>query len=110
MGTPKEPQYWLNVFRNELYKEVMPWWLQFSIDTVDGGYFNCIHEDGTLYDTTKYVWLQGRQVWMFAKLYGDHSFNQNLLQDKNSQNLITNHHPNCLIMHLVPHKYNLSAP
>ena len=53
--------------------------MQHSIDTEEGGYFNCIHEDGSLYDTTKYVWLQGRQVWMFAKLYGDPSFNNDLI-------------------------------
>jgi hypothetical protein len=26
-------------------------------------------EDGSLYDSKKYVWLQGRQVWMFSKLF-----------------------------------------
>ena len=34
METPNEPQYWLDIFRNELYKEVISWWLQFSLDTV----------------------------------------------------------------------------
>ena len=89
MATVNEPQYWLNVFRNELYKEVIPWWLHYSIDAVDGGFFNCIHEDGTLYDTTKYVWLQGRQVWMFAKLYGDKNFDGDLLSNQDSQHSYT---------------------
>ena len=92
MVTPNEPQYWLDVFRNELYKEVIPWWLQYSLDTLDGGFFNCIHEDGTLYDTTKYIWLQGRQVWMFAKIYGDKDFDCDLLKMKNSQSPVTRDH------------------
>jgi hypothetical protein len=80
MENHNKPQYWLNVFRNELYNEIIPWWLQHSIDTEEGGYFNCIHEDGSLYDTTKYVWPQGRQVWMFAKLYGDPSVTNDLIK------------------------------
>lgn len=27
--------------------------------------------DGEVYDTTKYGWLQGRQVWMLAKIYNE---------------------------------------
>ena len=26
------------------------------------GFYNCLDEDGSVYDTTKYGWLQGRQV------------------------------------------------
>lgn len=35
------------------------------------GYFNCLARDGTVYDETKYGWLQGRQVWMLATLYNE---------------------------------------
>ena len=33
------------------------------------GFLNCIAKDGTVYDTTKYGWLQGRQIWTYCKLY-----------------------------------------
>ena len=33
------------------------------------GFFNCLSNDGTVYDTTKYGWLQGRQVWTYCQLY-----------------------------------------
>ena len=33
------------------------------------GFFNCLTADGQVYDTTKYGWLQGRQVWMYCQLY-----------------------------------------
>ena len=89
MTNPNEQQYWLEVLQKELYTEVIPWWLHFSIDKDNGGFFNCLHEDGSLYDKTKYVWLQGRQVWMFAKLYGDPSFNEALLGQGNSLDAIT---------------------
>ncbi|XP_025066580.1 N-acylglucosamine 2-epimerase isoform X3 [Alligator sinensis] len=33
------------------------------------GFFSCLSRDGTVYDETKYVWMQGRQVWVYARLY-----------------------------------------
>uniref|UniRef100_A0A8B9YCP8 N-acylglucosamine 2-epimerase n=1 Tax=Bos mutus grunniens TaxID=30521 RepID=A0A8B9YCP8_BOSMU len=33
------------------------------------GFFTCLGRDGQVYDDLKYVWLQGRQVWMYCRLY-----------------------------------------
>nr|WP_320119908.1 AGE family epimerase/isomerase [uncultured Marinifilum sp.] len=54
---------------NELFNSVIPFWEKYSVDKKYGGYFNCIDKDGGIYDTNKYMWLHGRQVWMFSKLY-----------------------------------------
>ena len=62
----------LHSLRNRLQDEliaVTTFWLKHSIDRECGGYFNCINEDGSIYDTTKYVWLQCRAMWMFCRLY-----------------------------------------
>ena len=48
---------------------VVPFWLNKSQDTEFGGYFTCLDRDGSVYDTDKFIWLQGREVWMFSKLY-----------------------------------------
>ena len=56
-------------YRTELLDEVIPFWLKHSQDERNGGYFTCLRPDGTVYDTDKFVWLQGRQVWTFATLY-----------------------------------------
>jgi len=58
-------------YRAELLERVIPFWLRHSLDTEYGGYFTCLTRDGEIYDTRKYVWLQGRAVWMFAKLYNE---------------------------------------
>jgi N-acylglucosamine 2-epimerase len=58
-----------SVFAHELYDNVLPFWMKYSVDTVNGGYYNCLSRDGKVYDRTKYMWLHGRQVWMFSKLY-----------------------------------------
>ena len=59
-----------NELETELFDRVLPFWEKYSPDYVNGGYFNCLDRDGKVYDTTKYIWLQARQVWMFSKLYG----------------------------------------
>ena len=56
-------------YRSELLDRVVPFWLNKSQDTDFGGYFTCLDRDGSVYDTDKFIWLQGREVWMFAKLY-----------------------------------------
>lgn len=56
-------------YKNELLDSVIPFWLDKSIDREHGGYFTCLTGDGTVFDTDKFIWLQARQVWMFAMLY-----------------------------------------
>ncbi len=58
-----------DLYRTELTANVIPFWEQRSPDPEHGGFFSCFDRQGTLYDTTKYVWLQGRFVWMFARIY-----------------------------------------
>ncbi|MBP5721842.1 MAG: AGE family epimerase/isomerase [Bacteroidales bacterium] len=56
-------------YKDELYGSVLPFWLEKSQDKEFGGYFTCLERDGRVFDTDKFVWLQGREVWMFAMLY-----------------------------------------
>ena len=56
-------------YRKELYDSVLPFWLDKSQDKEYGGYFTCLNRDGAVFDTDKFVWLQGREIWMFAMLY-----------------------------------------
>lgn len=56
-------------YKAELLDKVMPFWLENSIDKEFGGYFTCLERNGEVYDTDKFIWLQGREVWMLATLY-----------------------------------------
>ena len=56
-------------YETELLESVIPFWTRHSPDRVNGGFWSCLDRNGSLYDTTKYGWLQGRQVWMLAKLH-----------------------------------------
>lgn len=57
-----------NKYKTELLDGVLPFWLNHSIDKEYGGYFSCLDRDGSVYDTDKFIWLQGREVWLFSML------------------------------------------
>ena len=57
-----------NRYKTELLDSVLPFWLKNSIDKEYGGYFSCLDRDGSVYDTDKFIWLQGREVWLFSML------------------------------------------
>lgn len=56
-------------YRDELLGNVIPFWEKHSPDREYGGYLTCLDRQGNVFDTDKFVWLQGRQVWMFSTLY-----------------------------------------
>ena len=55
-------------YKNELFNHVIPFWLEKSQDLEYGGYLTCLERDGMVFDSDKYIWLQGRQVWLFSML------------------------------------------
>ena len=63
------PQELAGKYRSELLDSVLPFWLNHSQDKEYGGYFSCLNRDGSIYDTDKFIWLQGREVWLFSMLY-----------------------------------------
>ena len=58
-------------YKDELLNNVVPFWLEKSQDKEFGGYFTCLDRKGNVFDTDKFIWLQGRQVWMFSMLYNN---------------------------------------
>ena len=56
-------------YQTNLLDSVIPFWVRHSVDWEAGGYFTCLDREGAVYDPRKYVWLQGRQIWMFSRLY-----------------------------------------
>ena len=64
-----ELNQYAELYKNELLENVIPFWMKYSIDKKFGGYFTCLTREGAVFDTDKFIWLQGRQVWMFAMMY-----------------------------------------
>jgi N-acylglucosamine 2-epimerase len=80
MPEPREIQQLKAQFEHELFESVLPFWERHSPDREHGGYFNHLDYDGVVYDPTKNVWLQARQVWLFSKLYNAVEQNPNWLE------------------------------
>lgn len=55
-------------YKKELLENVLPFWLEKSQDRQHGGYYTCLDREGKVFDRDKFVWLQGREIWMFAML------------------------------------------
>ena len=77
MQSPSEALALLRSWRarltSDLFASILPFWAAHSEDAECGGFFNCLDEDGGVYDATKHVWLQGRQVYMYARLCSEYS-------------------------------------
>ncbi len=58
-------------YKNELFGNVIPFWEKNSIDKECGGFFTCLDRYGNVFDTDKFIWLQGRQVWLFSAIYNN---------------------------------------
>lgn len=55
-------------YRESLLRDVIPFWLRHGIDREQGGVLTCLDRDGSLIDSDKSIWFQGRAAWMFATL------------------------------------------
>lgn len=58
-------------YKTELVQNVMPFWEKYSLDKVGGGFFTCLDREGNVFDTDKFMWLQGRQIWTMSTLYAE---------------------------------------
>jgi len=66
--TKSEREYYLNLYKEELFTYCAPFWLKHGQDTKNGGLLNCLDEKGEVYSTDKSVWMQGRCAWLYSHL------------------------------------------
>ncbi len=59
----------LACYRDGLLSDTVPFWFPRSIDVEHGGFLHCFDQDGSLLDTDKSVWAQGRMSWMLLTLF-----------------------------------------
>ena len=75
-----------NQYKDELLDNVLPFWLEHSQDHEHGGYFTCLDRKGNVFDTDKFIWLQGRE---FLKKYGhDGNYNWYFSLDRTGRPLV----------------------
>jgi len=59
----------LNFYKNSLLNDTVPFWMKHSVDKEYGGFLTCLDRDGSVLSYDKPMWIQGRETWLFAKLY-----------------------------------------
>ena len=58
----------IEVYRGGLLDDVVPFWLKHAVDHRHGGYMTAVDRAGTVIDTDKSVWFQGRFAWLLSEL------------------------------------------
>lgn len=71
-------------YRQGLVDDIMPFWLKNGLDRINGGVYTCVDRDGTVIDTTKSVWFQGRFGFTAAFAYNNIENNPEWLEASRS--------------------------
>jgi len=58
-------------YRDGLLNDTLPFWTKHGVDREHGGFLTSLNRDGTVIDTDKSVWQQGRFTWLLAELYNN---------------------------------------
>ena len=62
---------WAACYKKDLTENILPFWLKNGLDRKHGGVYTCLDRDGSLMDTTKSVWFQGRFGFIAAYAYNN---------------------------------------
>lgn len=70
---------WAESYKKDLTENIMPFWMKYGLDRENGGVYTCVDRDGSLMDTTKSVWFQGRFAFICSFAYNNVEKNQKWL-------------------------------
>lgn len=62
---------WAESYKKDLTENIMPFWMEYGLDRENGGVYTCVDRDGSLMDTTKSVWFQGRFAFICSFAYNN---------------------------------------
>ncbi|GIZ15388.1 AGE family epimerase/isomerase [Capnocytophaga catalasegens] len=79
-NTKEYLQSWATSYKNDLTENILPFWLQNGLDKKHGGVYTCLDRKGSLMDTTKSVWFQGRFAFVAATAYSEIEANPKYLE------------------------------
>jgi N-acylglucosamine 2-epimerase len=56
-------------YDRQLRESILPFWLEHGLDRIHDGMLTALDRDGSLLDSDKSVWFQGRALWTFSTAY-----------------------------------------
>lgn len=68
-------------YRDQLLDDCIPFWFRHAMDSQHGGIMTSVDRDGSLLDSDKGVWQQGRFIWMVSRLLNDPRCKDRIEQD-----------------------------
>lgn len=71
---------WAISYKTDLTENIMPFWMKHGWDRENGGVYTCVNRDGSLMDSTKSVWFQGRFAFVCAFAYNNVEHNLQWLE------------------------------
>ncbi|WP_080905226.1 AGE family epimerase/isomerase [Parabacteroides sp. Marseille-P3160] len=71
MKTRKYLKEWAEKYRQDLVSDILPFWMKYGLDQINGGIYTCLDHKGQLMDSTKSVWFQGRFAFVCAFAYNN---------------------------------------
>jgi N-acylglucosamine 2-epimerase len=66
---PEGRRHLATFYKDTLLQDVVPFWLRHAMDKDHDGIMTAVDRDGSLLDTDKSIWFQGRAGWMFSTLF-----------------------------------------
>lgn len=78
--TYEQEQAYLAIYRDGLLNDVLPFWMNNAVDHEHGGFIVALNQDGSVLDTDKGMWQQGRFTWLLSTLYNTVSQQDTWLQ------------------------------
>lgn len=67
-------------YQREMFETFLPFWEKYGVDHEQGGFLCGLDYDGTLANTDKFIWFQGRGIWIYSFLYNNFDKNPQYLQ------------------------------
>ena len=71
MNTTEYLSKWAISYKDDIINNIMPFWMKYGLDREHEGVYTCVNRDGSLMDTTKSVWFQGRFGFIAAYAYNN---------------------------------------
>ena len=71
MNVKEYIKFWAESYKKDLTENIMPFWMKYGLDRENGGVYTCVNRDGSLMDTTKSVWFQGRFAFICSFAYNN---------------------------------------
>ena len=62
---------YLAIYRDGLLSDTLPFWIDHCVDRQHGGFMMSLDRDGSVIDTDKSVWQQGRFTWLLGELFNN---------------------------------------